>query len=135
MTWNTPHIVSATGEAKDYTVRLGWDNGAETSADFSKVVGHGVFAPMKQPEFFRQVSVEPHGRSITWPGELSFDAAALWFAAKPQDKPDVLKQYEVSNSIPNKLIVPSTSNPGMGSGLKDLLRSTARLFGFQSTNS
>jgi len=76
-------------------VRLRFEDGAESEADFSVHVGKGVFAPWTDYGFFRQAVIGEHGRTLTWPGELDFCADALWLQAtgkKPEDLFPSLRQ-------------------------------------------
>ncbi len=81
------HIVSADPNPKDHTVRLTWANGERTVADFSDLVGKGVFEKFADPDFFARVSVGPNGQSLEWPDEIEVCADGLWFEAHPEDNP------------------------------------------------
>ena len=82
-------IVKASPDSDNFTVRLAWKHGAETVADFSDIVGRGVFAPMADPAFFAKVKIGDAGNCIEWPGGLDFCADALWYQAHPKDNPYV----------------------------------------------
>ncbi len=80
-------IVSAAPDPATYTVRLTWQDGSVTSANFTAFVGREAFAAFADAGFFRQVQVLDEGRVLAWPEDLEFDADALWFAAHPEDLP------------------------------------------------
>lgn len=42
----------------------------------------GVFAPLSDPDFFKQVAIVDHGRVLSWPGDIEFCADALWLQAR-----------------------------------------------------
>ncbi len=85
-------IVNLKPDPGSFTVYLEWKGGATTRADFSKIVGDGVFQPLKDPAFFGKVSTRANGRVLTWPGEIDFGADALWFEAFPGDLPVTMRQ-------------------------------------------
>jgi hypothetical protein len=74
-------------------VRLLWSTGEQTSADFSRYVGSGVFERFRDPKFFEQVSISHGGHVLAWPGNLDFSADDLWYEAHPEDIPEGLRPY------------------------------------------
>ncbi len=80
-------IVSAVPDAATHTVRLAWQDGSVTCADFTSFVGREAFAAFDDPSFFDQVRVLDEGHVLAWPDELEFDADALWLSAHPEDFP------------------------------------------------
>lgn len=91
------HIETAVADPDNYNVHLRWRNGARTVARFGHLVGHGVFKPLSNPEFFKRVSPERDGRALAWPGtpeeRIEFCADALWFGAHPEDAPKELAPF------------------------------------------
>jgi hypothetical protein len=66
----------------DRRVRITYEGGEAIIIDFGPVVRQGgVFTPLADPGFFAQVSVDPRGRAIRWPGDIEFCADALWLQA------------------------------------------------------
>ena len=80
-------IARAEADPSTHSVRLVWNNGSTTVADFKPFVGRGVFAEFQDPAFFRQGEIAQGGHVLSWPGEREFDADALWFEAHPEDSP------------------------------------------------
>lgn len=80
-------IASAEADPATQTVRLTWRDGSVTSARFSHLAGIGVFAAMRDPAFFSKAEVADAGHVLAWPGDIEFDADALWFEAHPEDQP------------------------------------------------
>jgi len=72
-----------------YRLKLRFTNKTEGIIDFrQKVVGRGgVFKPLEDIEFFRQVVVDPISGTLLWPNEVDFC-------------PDVLYQLATSNATP-----------------------------------
>ncbi len=89
-------IVRAEVDASDHTVRIGWQNGSVTLADFQPLLGQGVFTALRDPVFFQGAEIVDGGHALAWPGELEFDADALWFEAHPEDSPETLMIHRVS---------------------------------------
>ncbi len=52
-----------------YKIELSFADGLKAVVDMKVVVGSfdGVFAPLNDPEFFRQVRVDPEIGTIVWP--------------------------------------------------------------------
>jgi|SRR3954447_3633910 len=82
------HAISGTHE-----VKLVWFSGEETTADFSRYVGSGVFTKFADFNFFKLVDVASDGHVLTWPGGLDFSADDLWYEAHPQDIPKNHRPY------------------------------------------
>ena len=80
-------IVSAAADPGTPTARLGWQNGSVTQADFARLAEHGMCAAFTDPTFFEQATVLDDGQVLAWPGDLEFDADAMWFEAHPEDSP------------------------------------------------
>jgi hypothetical protein len=60
-------------------VWLRFDDGVAAEVDFSFLLDfEGVFLPLRDPDFFRQVRVHEHGFTIEWPGEIDFDPMAVY---------------------------------------------------------
>jgi hypothetical protein len=63
----------------DYRLRLKFDNGVEGELDFANLLSfRGVFAPCKDPEFFRSVRVNPDIGTICWPNDADWDPVVLY---------------------------------------------------------
>lgn len=73
----------------DYRLRLTYSDGETVTADFTSVVQQGgIFAPLADPAFFAQASLDERGRVVQWPGELEFCADALRQQARENTFPD-----------------------------------------------
>jgi hypothetical protein len=63
-------------------LRIVYDSGETITVDFTPVIRKGgVFAQLADPVVFRQVCVDPRGRSVRWPGDIDFCADAVWLKA------------------------------------------------------
>ena len=70
-----------------YRLELTFSDGVRGVVDLSRrIVGRGgVFRPLEDPEFFRQVRVDPELGSIVWPNEADFcpDLLYRWVLGEP----------------------------------------------------
>ena len=105
-----PLIKNAEADFETYTVTLSWQNGVRTQADFSKLVGRGVFEAFADAAFFTKVEVKFGGRVLSWAKGIDFDALSLWYGANEAMTPEKLKPFmppKASNSFtPVSSLVP-----------------------------
>ncbi len=68
---------------KDYVLELEFTDGIRAQLDFrKKVVGRGgVFAPLEDMGFFRQVRVDPEAGTLVWPNDVDLDPDVLYSEA------------------------------------------------------
>ena len=66
---------------QEYRLYLRFEDGVEGTVDIAKMVKFfGVFAPLQEIEYFRQVSVNPELGTICWPNEADLDPDVLYGA-------------------------------------------------------
>ena len=76
----------------DFSVRITWDEGEVSVLSLRETVAKGgVFAPLRDPEVFRQFKIGEGGRWLEWPGEVDICADALWYQAHPDAKIEELE--------------------------------------------
>jgi hypothetical protein len=70
---------------EDHWLRLWFSNGAIKDVDMSDVIAKGeVFKPIRESaEVFAQVRVNPHTRTIEWPGDVDLDPTVLYGTFEP----------------------------------------------------
>ncbi len=57
---------------------LRFDDGVEGELDMARVLRFdGVFAPLREPEFFARVRIDAEWGTIGWPGEIDLDSEML----------------------------------------------------------
>ena len=61
----------------DHTLRLRFDDGVEREVDLSHVMFGPMGEPLKDPELFRRVRVDPELRTVVWPNGFDLDPAVL----------------------------------------------------------
>jgi hypothetical protein len=80
-----PTAVEVVGE---YRLRLTFEDGVVGEIDYSGRVWRGpMVEPLRDPEFFAQVFVDPDVRTIAWPNGLDFAPEPLYEACAAQPQP------------------------------------------------
>lgn len=54
----------------DYRVHVCYANALEADIDLSDMLEHPFYAPLKDPQLFAQVTVNPEVHVLEWPGEI-----------------------------------------------------------------
>lgn len=75
------HVVGVT-VIGDHELRLLFEDGTVGDVAFGEEEWRGVFAPLRDPELFAQVRVDPQAGTIVWPGELDMAPEALYAEAR-----------------------------------------------------
>ena len=65
------HVVSVR-HVRDHVLWLRFDDGSEGEVDLREELEGPVFAPLREPAVFRQVTVDPELRTVTWPNGADF---------------------------------------------------------------
>jgi hypothetical protein len=66
----TPDLLEAK-PTEECRIWLRFEDGVAAEVDFSYLLDfEGVFLPLRDPNFFRQVRVHESGDTIEWPGEV-----------------------------------------------------------------
>jgi len=74
----TPRLLEAK-PTEGYAVHLRFEDGTEAEVDLGYLVGgDGVFAPLRDPEYFRRLRVYPEGQTIFWPNEADIAPETLY---------------------------------------------------------
>jgi hypothetical protein len=79
---STPLLVEATPTG-DFTIHVRFDDGTAADVDFSYLLDYGgVFEPLRDPAFFRQVRADPEAGTIVWPNEADIAPETLYTQAQ-----------------------------------------------------
>lgn len=75
--------VTSVRHIRDYRLELTFADGVRVEMDFrKKVVGRGgVFNPLEDVNFFRQVKVDPEAGTLLWPNDVDLDPDVLYSEA------------------------------------------------------
>lgn len=75
--------VTAVRHLRDYVLEITFSDGTVAELDFRpRVVGRGgVFEPLENIDFFRQVSVDREAGTLVWPNDVDFCPDVLYSEA------------------------------------------------------
>ena len=75
-----------------YTLRVGFDDGAEQVIDFQGVLVGELFGPLRDASLFDKVRIDPEVHTLVWPNGADWDPASLhdW----PEHLPELQKMAE-----------------------------------------
>ena len=61
----------------DYRIKVAFDDGTAQSIDLEPVLEGKIYGPLRDPEIFRQVRIDPEIRTLVWPNGADFDPRTL----------------------------------------------------------
>jgi hypothetical protein len=71
--------ISAVEPLGDYRLRIRFEDGVEGVVDLAGTLGfQGVFEPLRDAAYFRQVRVDPELGTIVWPNGADLDPDVLY---------------------------------------------------------
>jgi hypothetical protein len=71
---------------EDYRLRLAFNDGVAKDVDLRDELYGAVFEPLKDVEFFKQVSVNPDTNTIEWPNGADFAPEFLYEIGEELEK-------------------------------------------------
>jgi hypothetical protein len=71
------HIVSAEATG-GYRLRVAFDNHTRKTVDLDPLLEGPVFEPLRDPEYFAKVAVDPVCGTVVWPNGADFAPEALY---------------------------------------------------------
>lgn len=78
----TPNLLEARS-TEGHRVYVRFEDGLAAEVDLSYLLDYGgVFEPLRDPEFFRQVRADTELGTITWPGEVDIAPETLYADAQ-----------------------------------------------------
>ena len=69
MDWHDTELTEAS-YAGDYRVHVRFGKALEADIDFSDMLQHSFYAPLKDKQLFAQVKVNEEVRVLQWPGDI-----------------------------------------------------------------
>ena len=60
-----------------YRLRVEFEDHVERTIDLEPVLAGELYGPLRDPELFRQVRIDPEVRTLVWPNGADFDPATL----------------------------------------------------------
>lgn len=64
-------------QTEAYSLRLHFNDGFERIIDFEPVLEGELYRPLRDPEVFAQVKLDPEVHTVVWPTGADFDPATL----------------------------------------------------------
>jgi len=61
----------------DYTLRVGFDDGADQTIDFRPVLAGELYGPLRDKKLFNRVRIDSEVKTLVWPNGADFDPATL----------------------------------------------------------
>lgn len=71
------HTVRAVEVLRPYVLRVTFADDLERTIDLEPVLEGMLYGPLRDPQLFGQVRVDPEVRTIVWPNGADFDPATL----------------------------------------------------------
>ena len=60
-----------------YVLRILFDDGIVQTIDFRPVLAGKMFGPLRDPDLFNRVAIDPEVKTLVWPNGADFDPATL----------------------------------------------------------
>ncbi len=71
------HRVLSFDRIGEYTLRVRFEDGAEQRIDFRPVLAGKLFGPLRDPDLFGRVVIDPVAHTLVWPNGADFDPETL----------------------------------------------------------
>ena len=79
---STPLLIEATPR-DGYTVHVRFEDGTRADVDLSYLIAYGgVFAPLRDPTYFRQLRADRAAGTIVWPNDADIAPETLYAQAQ-----------------------------------------------------
>ncbi len=87
------HYIEDVKVVGDYMLDLTFEDGLTKRVNLAHTFWGELFSPLEDPNYFRQVTLNPEVRTIVWPNGADFDPDTLyhweenadWFRAKAKE--------------------------------------------------
>jgi hypothetical protein len=77
MTIHPTHRVRSFELMKTYTLRICFEDGTQQTIDFAGILEGELYGPLRDPELFNEVEIDPVAMTLIWPNGADFDPAIL----------------------------------------------------------
>ena len=78
-----------------YTLRVCFDDDTEQTIDFRPILAGELYGPLRNPEVFNQVRIDPEVATLVWPNGADFDPATLHdWPAQEQAFRDLVRRWQ-----------------------------------------
>ncbi len=72
------HKIKAFRLAGNHSIEVTFEDSTSKTIDFSPLLYGEVYGPLKEPDYFKQVSLDNEACTITWPNGADFDPSLLY---------------------------------------------------------
>jgi hypothetical protein len=72
------HNIISVEVVAPYVLEITFDNRVTRRVDLKEMLHGEMYAPLRDPIFFKRVSVDPEVHTIVWPNGADFDPAILY---------------------------------------------------------
>jgi hypothetical protein len=79
---STPMLIEAT-PTEGFAVHVRFEDATSAELDLSYLLDYGgIFEPLRNPEYFRQLTADPDAGTIVWPNEADIAPETLYAHAQ-----------------------------------------------------
>ena len=80
------HRVISLEIAGPYTLQVGFQDGVSRTIDLRSILEGEMYGPLRDPDLFSKVRIDPEAHTLVWPNGADFDPATLhdWPQVKDQ---------------------------------------------------
>lgn len=71
------HHITSVELLNGHRLRIGFDDGIERVIDFEPILWGELYGPLRQPELFRTVRIDPEFKTLVWNNGADFDPSIL----------------------------------------------------------
>ncbi len=71
------HRITSVEVTGTYGLRIGFDDGSSRQVDLEPILEGELYGPLRDPELFAKVEVDPEVHTLVWPNGADFDPAIL----------------------------------------------------------
>lgn len=71
------HRVTSVELIGTYQLRVGFDDGVSREINLEPVLEGELYGPLRDPDVFARVAIDPEVRTVVWPNGADFDPAIL----------------------------------------------------------
>jgi hypothetical protein len=91
-----PRVIEVS-HLKDYRLKIRFSDGTVAEVDLGRRISGrgGVFVPLQNPEFFKQVTVDHEAGTLVWPNGVDFCPDVLYAEATGRSIEEMENRLEV----------------------------------------
>jgi uncharacterized protein YegP (UPF0339 family) len=86
-----------------YRVRLVFSDGFERTVDLGPYLHGPIFRAVREPDYFRRVTIDPETGTIAWPNGADIDPVVLRYDLVPAWREDDMPEARLSSSPPEEI--------------------------------